>query len=852
MALQAHKKIDDAGNEENDDGGDYDDEPVFKFSKVTLSSSVSRKANDDNKSTPDYLSCIAVHERFLVIGKNTGDILITDHLGTIIPQFHIQAHTYPVNAISIDANGDYIASCCQEGRVKISGLFSKNDDQLNAFSRPIKAVCLDPFFSKSKQYVTGDTSLILNERGLLGRHKSTTLFDFKGGLIHTLRWKESLIAVANDRGVGVYDLRARRLVGFEYTEPQPGFAPGIYPSRVSWNDATTLVAACAKTIKIVTIVNDPTNDHQSTVPKKSMNIVMTFKIEFYACGLTSVNRDLFLLGIEDYSIANGVTDPSLTVLQSIDRNYEEKAHDRFVLSRNKDTSPFQFQLEYLPDERCFFILSPYDIIKAEHRNYDDHIDYLISKKRFDEAIQAFEQPKNTTDKPQRHTKRSVYQEYVKELIENGQSKTAVKLFPDVYKTAEEWEEQIQKFIDRKELDIITPYIPTVLPKLNPTAYDKVLETYLSEKKYDKLKELLTTWPSDIYNVTSIDHLTRIKMDDDHTSKTLLECSAILAEKQGNVVKTLDIYLKMRNIQVFQLIDRKNLHSEILPHIETLMTIDKNLTLDMLVNHVDILPVKSVYNVLQKNSRFLHAYLDAVFSKNPSDTRDYYTLQVTLYAEYDTTKLMGFLRKAGSYSIQDAILICEKKKLYPEAVFLYGRAGNGRVALQTILDKLNDIEGAIAFCRETGDQTLWPVLIEASQNKPEFIRGLLNHAGSDMNLKELIDSIRDDLRIPGLRDSLCKIMQDYNIQMSLSESCRKIIVHDCLGLRKKTITLLQSGYSVKDTDLCAKCHNPVYTSGTLTNLPVSVFFCLHVFHTKCIETNPDVCGVCSTTSLFGAA
>ena len=38
-------------------------------------------------------------------------------------------------------------------------MFSKNDDQLNVFSRPIKAVCLDPLFSKSKQYVTGDTSV---------------------------------------------------------------------------------------------------------------------------------------------------------------------------------------------------------------------------------------------------------------------------------------------------------------------------------------------------------------------------------------------------------------------------------------------------------------------------------------------------------------------------------------------------------------------------------------------------------------------------------------------------------------------------------------------------------------------
>lgn len=65
-------------------------------------------------------------------------------------------------------------------------------------------------------------------------------------------------------------------------------------------------------------------------------------------------------------------------------------------------------------------------------------------------------------------------------------------------------------------------------------------------------------------------------------------------------------------------------------------------------------------------------------------------------------------------------------------------------------------------------------------------------------------------------------------MSLSECCRKIIVHDCLALRKKTVTLLQSGYPVNgktllfisriliiyslDTDLCAKCHNPLYSPG----------------------------------------
>lgn len=90
-------------------------------------------------------------------------------------------------------------------------------------------------------------------------------------------------------------------------------------------------------------------------------------------------------------------------------------------------------------------------------------------------------------------------------------------------------------------------------------------------------------------------------------------------------------------------------------------------------------------------------------------------------------------------------------------------------------------------------------------------------------------------------------------MSLSECCRKIIVNDCLALRGKTIDLIQHGYPVRgkqeisfsstnlafwlrsENEICAKCHSSIYDSGRLSNnCPVSVFYCFHVFHTKCIE------------------
>jgi hypothetical protein len=54
--------------------------------------------------------------------------------------------------------------------------------------------------------------------------------------------------------------------------------------------------------------------------------------------------------------------------------------------------------------------------------------------------------------------KSVYRAYVESLIENGETEKAVKLFPRVYTTPKEWEEQISAFIKRNELDVIRTFM----------------------------------------------------------------------------------------------------------------------------------------------------------------------------------------------------------------------------------------------------------------------------------------------------------------------------------------------------------------------------------------------------------
>jgi hypothetical protein len=46
----------------------------------------------------------------------------------------------------------------------------------------------------------------------------------------------------------------------------------MYPTRISWNDPTTLAIAYAQTIKILSITTVASLDHQATLPKKQMNI----------------------------------------------------------------------------------------------------------------------------------------------------------------------------------------------------------------------------------------------------------------------------------------------------------------------------------------------------------------------------------------------------------------------------------------------------------------------------------------------------------------------------------------------------------------------------------------------------
>lgn len=200
-------------------------------------------------------------------------------------------------------------------------------------------------------------------------------------------------------------------------------------------------------------------------------------------------------------------------------------------------------------------------------------------------------------------------------------------------------------------------------------------------------------------------------------------------------------------------------------------------------------------------------------RNPELCPQHHDLIVDLFANHAPSKLLPFLRTSNNYDLEKALKICRSKHLVSEMVFLLGRMGNTKEALHYITDSLNDIDRAIEFCKEHNDVDLWNDLIELSMKKPRFIRVLIENIGTHIpDPISLVNSIPTGLQIDGLKTALCKILQDYKLQIEIEEMCRKILVSDNYDILEKLNRQQKRAVGVASDAICNHCKNGLFANG----------------------------------------
>ncbi|KAJ8727817.1 hypothetical protein PYW08_016202 [Mythimna loreyi] len=838
-----------AVNFESCDSLPPDEEPKLKYDRLE---------NDvQNILLKDAVSCICVHTKFICLGTQWGVIHLLDHEGNTVPisqdgkNKELQAHAIAVNRISVDLNGDYIASCSDDGKVLVYGLYSDDNTHNLTLGRVIKSIALDPCYFKSgsgRRFLTGDTKLTLYEKTFLNRLRSTVLCECEG-YVQAMSWHERFVAWASEVGVRVYDLVARCSLGLIQWEKVPNRSIEDYRCNLLWCAPKTLMIGWVDTIRICVIRKRSQIELQTRdVTEYLVDPVYTFQTDYFISGLGPLDDQLVVLGVhKECDPETGKAQrPVLTVADYKDCEFCEISTDSLNIRGYEEYSCNDYYLDMLIEENRFFIVSPKDIVVASPYDIDDRVKWLTEQGRFEKAITVLEEVGGKTSK---HSVVTVGVQYLDHLMGEHLHEEAAILCARICKNDKVlWETQILKFAEVNQLRAISPYVPkTPEQALSSHIYELIFYEYLKLDSQGFLK-LVQEWNPALYKTGVIvkavlEHLLNTEVD----KNIYLEALALLYCHQKKYDKALTTYLTLQHKDVFTLITKHNMHNMIHDKILDLMTLDCDKAISILLDKPRV-PVEVVEKQLVSNDKLLFKYLDA-YSKIEPNGR-YHGKLVTLYAKYARDKLLPFLKCSDNYPIQEALDVCQNNEFYPEMVFLLGRIGNTREALQIIIEQLKDINQAINFCQEHNDKELWMDLIKRTVDKPEYVTLLLKRIGNYVDPRILIQNIQSGCEIKDLKDSLAKMMCDYHLQLSVQEACKVITLRNYFELHQKLIINQQRGISVTDDFMCCACQGRIIIRDLSNASDLMVYNCRHSFHKECLPEGVQyqTCTVCSAVKM----
>ncbi|KAJ3188513.1 Vacuolar protein sorting-associated protein 41 [Irineochytrium annulatum] len=883
-----------------------DEEPQLKYQRLagTLGETLKK----------DAVSCMAVCDRFLALGTHWGIVHILDLNGNDVKRF--ECHSATINEVSIDTQGEFVASAGDDGKIVINSLYT-TESWPHKHRRPMKSIALEPDYSRktTRQFACGGTAeeLLLCGKGWFAS-RDVVLHSGEGP-VYSVKWRKDYIAWANEadnlapislspsrfppapsdfpiifQGVKVYDVVAQQK--FAYIDrPEGSPRADLFRCNLCWKEDDTLLIGWADSVKVGVVKERNKMDVASGLSGKYVEIVCQFRTDFIVCGIAPFQSTLVLLSFmadldEHRNVDNPTPVSSTAQLSSppeihiVDMHGEHVANDVLSLFGYEHYRANDYRLEFLPNdtplESTFYIVSPKDIVVAKPRDVDDHIEWLVERARYEEALAAAESSAGspTTVGRSRLSVSDVVEigiKYLNSLMAEGKYEQSAKMLAKILRgDARLWEEWIFQFSEVNKLAEVVPHIPTKEPVLSSAVYEMVLANFLREDLAGFVN-LINTWPPEIYTVHNVAEAVGLLLDRRPMDPLLLEAGLELYAHDKRHDRSLLCGLRLGRPDILRLVRSHNLFKTLEENVQLVLRYDERriregLEVDIsnafgwregevvvgdvaetrrmgcaegvgiLVSNTDRIPVSHVVDALRRDERFLFVYLDALMRREggagAGEGLVYHNEMVRLFADYDPGRLLDFLRVSAAYDVGKAYVLCEERDLVGEMVYLLGKMGDNRRALALVIERLGDVKRAIEFAKEQNDEGLWEDLLKYSMDKPPFIVGLLENLGSYIDPIKLIRRIPNGLAIPGLRDALIKVLTDYGVQMSLKEGCQRILVNDTVELQENIYRQQRRGMRITGGMMCNICESQ--TDAEEMDQSFVFFFCRHTFHKTCLE------------------
>jgi hypothetical protein len=373
-------------------------------------------------------------------------------------------------------------------------------------------------------------------------------------------------------------------------------------------------------------------------------------------------------------------------------------------------------------------------------------------------------------------------------------------FEDYDVVREDWTKYATTFIDSGKVEEISKVLPSNLGlKLSKRIYDKVLAYYLVNHKYSEFLHFVERWPVNLYSSSKL--LGKIE-DQLQTEESTALRQALIHIYLGtdDPLSAVQQLLLLHDEKVIDVISKYHLLPSLISQIPQIMTVN------IAGNSLDMIPVEIIrirtseaiklivdarHQVLPQTviERLMNGsndeykkpmdiiaflYLEQLNQLDQFSSKEFGDLQVRLYAEFDRPKLKTFIQKNNNYNFGLAVEICEENDYIEELVYLLGKVGQNKRALNLIIEKLNDPKQAIEFAAAQNDVELWEDLVNYSMDKPKFVRMLLQQGGSSIDPIAIIRRIPAAMEIEGLKQVLMELFNEKDIVLSISKGVLEVI------------------------------------------------------------------------------
>ncbi|KAJ3338876.1 Vacuolar protein sorting-associated protein 41 [Gonapodya sp. JEL0774] len=507
--LDALQQSSESGSEDLDD-----QEPRLKYHRLGGALSGLLKK--------DMVSCMAVSDKFVALGTHWGSVHILDPSGNAIK--HFSCHTATVNEISLDRAMEFVASASDDGRVVVNSLYAAETTPL-VFKRPIKAVAIEPNFAKStvRQVLSGGMAEQVNLSGKGWFGNSTVVVHQGEGPIYTVKWNVYM-AWANDQGIRVHDPRKSADRGL-LLRPENSPRPDLFRCNLMWKSDNELLVGWADAVTVARVPEGPGSEGD-----KKIEIIHSFRTEYVICGiaplLSTTTSDPPLLVLLAYRIdkselatVDSIMDPSAESsligktrrklakppeVRVVELDGEEVANDGLSVHGYEYYQANDYRLDFLPSESTYYLLSPKDVVMARPRDLSDHIEWLLERQRYEEALAAAEAAgEEYSGRVAVHDIVDIGQKYLGTLTADGRYAEAAAACPKILRSDTAlWEKWVYTFRDSKQLPALVPFLPTGTPQLRAQVYEMVLVQLLA-RDYMIFLETVRKWPATLYNVQAI-------------------------------------------------------------------------------------------------------------------------------------------------------------------------------------------------------------------------------------------------------------------------------------------------------------------------------------------------------------